>query len=161
MNKTTIRRYVLGAALAALAMTFGANPALAGGKDDNGGDTNGGGSVSAVSSETRLKTRLAGAALEGLTPSGAADFRWDSARNRGRLNVEVEDVKLAEGTMVTVSWMRDMVKTTLGTIRISAAPIRGGELEFSTTDGQPVPSLKKGDVIIVDGPAGTILAGVL
>ncbi len=49
--------------------------------------------------ETRLRTRLTGAAIQGKTPEGNADFRSDQ-RGRTRLNVEVENVNLPTGTVL-------------------------------------------------------------
>jgi hypothetical protein len=40
--------------------------------------------------QTRLKTKLSGAAIQGKTPEGSAEFRSDS-NSRTRLNVEVEN----------------------------------------------------------------------
>jgi len=109
--------------------------------------------------EVRLRTKLAGGAVGGLEPSGHADFRARSGR--ARLNVEVEDVNLAEGTALAVSVMVDGMKISVGTITVSAAPVRGGELELNTQDGQSVPAVKSGTTVIVEGPGGAILSGVL
>ena len=117
------------------------------------------GTVWAGEPEVRLGTRLAGGAIGGLEPSGHADFRARSGR--ARLNVEVEDVNLAEGTALAVSIVVDGMKISAGTIRVSAAPVRGGELELNTQDGQSVPAVKSGTMVIVEGPNGAIMSGVL
>lgn len=116
-------------------------------------------SLNAGANELRLRSGLSGAAIEGLTPSGHADFR--AREGRMRLNVQVEDVNLPAGTEVTVSLVRDMTKTVIGTITIGAAPIRGGEFERNSQDGEAVPTLQKGDMIVVEGPSGILLAGAL
>jgi hypothetical protein len=108
-------------------------------------------------SETRLRTRLTGGAIAGLTPSGHADFRAIPADGRARLNVEVEDVNLAAGTEVGVF----VDGAQVGSITISAAPVRGGELELNSQDGQAVPDVKAGALVVVRNGATAILSGVL
>lgn len=103
--------------------------------------------------EIRLRTRLAG----GGAASGAAEYRSIPSKNRSRLNVQVEDVNLAAGTVVDVTVNGDKV----GTITISAAPIRGGELELNTQDGEAVPSLSKGALVVVKNGDTAVLSGVL
>jgi hypothetical protein len=105
--------------------------------------------------EVRLRTALAGAAIGGLTPSGHADYR--ASDNRSRLNVEVEDVNLPAGTKVSV----EVNGATVGTITISAAPIRGGELELNTQDGQLVPKLSSGATVTIRNGEAAILSGAL
>lgn len=116
------------------------------------------GAALSAATETRLRTRLAGPRIEGMTPSGSADFRGGAGR--ARLNVQVEDVNLPAGTEVNVFLISDSVAKKLGTITISAAPTRGGELELNTQDGEVVPAAEKGDMIVVRHPAGRILAGI-
>ena len=69
----------------------------------------------------------------------------------------MEDVNLVAGTKVSV--FVDGVQA--GSITISAAPVRGGELELNTQDGQSVPSIKAGAVVVVRNGATAILSGVL
>lgn len=107
--------------------------------------------------ETRLKTGLTGGAIAGLTPSGHAEFRATPAQGRARLSVEVEDVNLAAGTRVDVF----IDGTPAGSITIGAAPTRGGELELNSQDGQAVPSIAAGAVVVVRNGATAILSGVL
>ncbi len=107
--------------------------------------------------EVRLRTALAGGAIVGLTPSGHADYRARAAQGRAQLNVEVEDVNLPAGTQVDV--IVDGAK--VGVITISAAPIRGGELELNSQDGQSVPVVKSGAVVVVRNGTTAILSGVL
>jgi hypothetical protein len=131
-------------ALASALLLLGAIAATA----DKGGDQK---------NEVRMRTRLAGAAIQGKTPEGNADFRSDS-RSRTRLNVEVEDVNLAAGTVLTVVVQDGTTKTTVGTIKLSS--FGGGELELNSDDGEAVPAVKKGDMVTVSNAGATILAGV-
>jgi hypothetical protein len=103
--------------------------------------------------ETRLRTRLAGAAIQGQTPEGNADFRID-AKNRTRLNVEVEHVNLPAGTVLTVTVAGNVV----GHITLSALGF--GELELNSQDGDTVPAVKAGDMVVVSNGATAILTGV-
>ena len=107
--------------------------------------------------ETRLKTGLTGGAISGMTPSGHAEFRATPAQGRARLNVEVEDVNLPAGTRVDVL----LAGVPAGATTISAAPLRGGELELNSQDGQAVPSVAAGAVVVVRNGAAAILSGVL
>ncbi len=111
--------------------------------------------ILAKGGETRMRTSLAGGAIAGMTPSGHADFRASSGR--ARLNVEVEDVNLVAGTKVDVI----VDGQEIGSIIISAAPVRGGELELNTQDGQSVPALKTGSLLVIRNGEAAILSGVL
>ena len=93
---------------------------------DNGNNNN---------AETRLKAKLTGPAISGKTPEGSADFRMDS-RGRSRLNVEVEHVNLAAGTMLTVSLTHAGASSNVGSIKLSA--LGGGEIELNSQDGDAV-----------------------
>ena len=137
---------ILNAAFAVLTL-FGGTTALM--ADDHGGK---GGQTT----DTRLKTKLAGAVIGGTTPEGSADFRAD-ARGRARLNVEVEHVNLPAATVLTVSLQQGTVVTKLGTIKLSA--LGEGELELSSQDGALVPAVQKGDMVTVRNGSQTILAG--
>lgn len=103
--------------------------------------------------EVRLRTALAG----GSAASGHAEYRALASENRARLNVEVEDVNLAARTKVDVVVNGNIV----GAITISAAPVRGGELELNSQDGQMVPSLKAGALVVIKNGDTAILSGVL
>jgi hypothetical protein len=137
MNKRS-RTYT---ALAAVILLTGAVSALA----DGGNNKN----------ETRLRTRLTGAAIQGKTPEGHADFRSDTRRTR--LNVEVEEVNLPDGTVLTASLMHAGVSTSLGSITLSAGL---GELELNSEDGDAVPAVQSGDMVTVSNAGKMILAGV-
>jgi hypothetical protein len=103
--------------------------------------------------ETRLRTRLAGAAIQGQNPEGNADFRV-VAKKRSRLNVEVEHVNLPAGTVLTVSVAGNVV----GHITLSALGF--GELELNSQDGDTVPAVNPGDMVVVSNGATAILTGV-
>ena len=107
--------------------------------------------------ETRLRTRLTGAAISGKTPEGNADFRLDD-KGRSRLNVEVENVNLPANTMLTVSIVHGAISTSVGTIQLSA--LGAGELELNSQDGDTVPAVQAGDMVTVANGATKILAGV-
>ena len=108
-------------------------------------------------SEIRMRTALTGGAIAGMTPSGHADYRAIAGQGRARLNVEVEDVNLAAGTKVDVF----VDGAQVGSITIGAAPVRGGELELNSQDGQAVPAVSSGAVVVVRNGAAAILSGVV
>jgi len=107
--------------------------------------------------ETRLRTRLSGGAMQGKTPEGNADFRSDS-RGRMRLNVEVENVNLAAGTVLQVSVQHAGMTVAAGMITLQAGGF--GELELNSQDGDTVPAVQSGDMIMVANGGTVILAGV-
>lgn len=107
-------------------------------------------------SELRLQTRLAGGALNGVTPSGSARFRARSGHSN--LSVEVEDASVADGTILTVTIQNSNGSTPAGTMRVTR---RTAEIDVNTKDGDIVPQAKAGDTIIVSGPSGAILSGAL
>jgi len=105
------------------------------------------------SGEVRLQTKLTGARIDRLTPSGSADYR---ARNsRKELRVQVEDVSVPVGTVLDV--YVDNAK--VGTITV-AAVVLGGELELNSQDGALVPNVAKGSVVVVKKGDQGIVAGV-
>ena len=109
--------------------------------------------LDAKSGETRLRAQLTGARIEGLTPSGHAEFRASSGRMR--LNVQVEDVRLPVGTSLDVYVDGNKV----GAITIEAV-ILGGELELNSQDGAVVPNVSRGSVVVVRQGDRGIVAGV-
>jgi hypothetical protein len=158
MIKTTVINMNRRAACATLsmlvlsAMSFAVPAASAkDGKDDNGNN-----GKNAVSSRSR--TPLAGPAIAGQTPNGHAEFRVDSEHGRTRLNVEVEDVNLAAGTMLDVVVNHAGASTKVGTIKLDA--LRSGELELNSEDGDTVPAVQMGDIVIVMNGGVAILTGV-
>ena len=102
--------------------------------------------------KSRLKTRLAGAAIAGKTPEGSAEFRSESIKGRTEFKVEVEHVNLPDGTTLDVS----VNGTVVGHITLKFG---GGELELNSQDGDTVPAVVKGDMVTVANGGTTILAG--
>jgi hypothetical protein len=123
--------------------------------DNHNNDNNGNGN----NNKTRLRTRLAGAAITGMTPEGNADFRSDSNNNRMRLNVEVEHVNAPAGTSLDVSIQHGTSSPMMvGHIMLSATG--EGELELNSQDGATVPAVQSGDMVIVSNGGTAILTGV-
>jgi hypothetical protein len=114
----------------------------------------GAGQLVAKDSELRLKARLTGAAITGKTPEGSADFR--SQTGRTRLNVEVEHVNLADGTVLDVTLTHAGVATVIGHITLA---LGGGELELESEHGAIVPAVQKGDVVTVANAGAAIVVG--
>jgi hypothetical protein len=106
----------------------------------------------AKSDGTRLRARLAGPAIGTVVPSGHADYRVRTGR--ARLNVEVEDVGLPVGTVLTVF----LAGAQIGTITVAAVTL-GGELELNTQDGANVPQVVRGAVVEVKNAGTTIISG--
>jgi hypothetical protein len=149
------------ATLAAAVLMFGTVSFVRaddGGKGPGGGNGN---SDSGQASEIRLRSKLAGGPLgtPPVTPEGNADFRSDS-KGRTRLNVEVEHVNLADGTVLTVAFVHAGVSTNIGTITLKIASPEN-ELELDSQKGDTVPALVAGDMITVSNGAAVILAGAL
>jgi len=136
-------RMQTGLALAVLALAGAAFV-----KADHGNDNN--------ANQTRLKTRLAGAAIQGKTPEGSAEFRSD-AKGRTRFTVEVENVNLPGGTLLDVAIQHNGASKTLGQITLSTQGF--GELELDSQDGDSIPTVQTGDMVTVSNAGTTILAG--
>jgi len=107
--------------------------------------------------EVRLRTSLAGGAISGVVPSGHADFRSESDRNRSRLNIEVEHVNLPDGTVLSVFVSHAGTSVKVGEIRLQGG---FGELELNSQDGATVPAIVKQDMVTVNNAGGAILTGV-
>ncbi|MDT5261392.1 MAG: hypothetical protein QOC61_396 [Acidobacteriota bacterium] len=103
--------------------------------------------------ELRIESRLAGAAIGGLTPTGVAKFRQ---RNGNRnLEIEVERVNLPSGTTLNV--FIDGVK--VGELVITST--LENEFELETEHGQAVPNITTASTVVVSNSLGqTILSGV-
>lgn len=95
-----------------------------------------------------LKARLTGPAIDGLTPKGLARFRSRGARMD--FKVQVERVKLADGTVLTVKLNGAVV----GTLTLN---LRRGALELNTQDGHTVPAVQAGDAVTVTDADGNVL----
>ena len=150
MTKTTFTKMNRRAACAALSMLVLSALTIAApakdGKDDND------------STPTRSRTTLSGPAISRETPNGHAEIRTQSERGRSRFNVEVEDVNLDAGTMLDVMVDHAGTRSKVGTIKLDA--LHSGELELNSQDGDTVPAVKKGDMVIVMNGAAAILSGV-
>ncbi|HEX3557594.1 MAG TPA: DUF4214 domain-containing protein [Pyrinomonadaceae bacterium] len=103
--------------------------------------------------EVRIEARLAGAAINGLTPTGHAKFR---SRNNGQqeLEVEVEHVNLPAGTVLSV--LVDGAQ--IG--QITLATTLEGEFEVESERGASVPNVTTASTIVVTNAQGqTVLSG--
>lgn len=103
--------------------------------------------------ETRQRATLTGAKINNLTPSGHADFR--ARDGRARLNVQVEDVNLAVGSVLDVTLNGNLI----GTITVEAVTL-GGELELNSQDGAMVPNVASGSLIVINSGGRAVVAGV-
>jgi hypothetical protein len=106
--------------------------------------------------QVRRRTTLAGAAIQGKKPEGNADFRNDS-NIRTRLNVEVENINLPAGTILTVAVVHSGVSMTVGTIKLGSTG--ESELELNFQNGAVVPTIASGDMVTVSNGTAVILAG--
>ncbi|HEX8560317.1 MAG TPA: DUF4214 domain-containing protein [Pyrinomonadaceae bacterium] len=103
--------------------------------------------------ETRIESRLAGAAIGGLTPTGVAKFRTRPG-NRN-LEIEVEKVNLAPGTILNA--FVDGAKA--GELVIG--PTLEAEFELESERGQFVPDVTTATRVVVTNQQGqTLLSGV-
>ncbi|HEY0172209.1 MAG TPA: hypothetical protein VGB98_14385 [Pyrinomonadaceae bacterium] len=103
--------------------------------------------------ETRIESRLAGAAVNGLTPTGVAKFR-NRTGNRN-LEIEVEKVNLPAGTILNA--FVDGVKVGELVIR----PTLEAEFELEQERGQFVPDVTTATKVVVSNQQGqTLLSGV-
>jgi len=125
--------------------------------NNNNGNCNMGCNNHNNATQVRLRTRLAGAAIAGRHPEGNADFRNDGVRMR--LNVEVENVNLANGTVLTVAIVHNGTSTAAGTIMVNSSSDEN-ELELDSQNGNMVPTVVAGDMTTVSNRAQVILAGV-
>ncbi|HEV7889381.1 MAG TPA: DUF4214 domain-containing protein [Pyrinomonadaceae bacterium] len=107
----------------------------------------------APNGEVRIEARLAGAAINGLTPTGHAKFR---SRNGNRnFEVEVEKVNLPAGTILGV--FVDNVK--VGDLTINST--LENEFEVESEHGQFVPDVTTASTVVVSNVQGqTIVSGV-
>ncbi|HEX8503204.1 MAG TPA: DUF4214 domain-containing protein [Pyrinomonadaceae bacterium] len=104
--------------------------------------------------ETIINAGLAGAAIGGQTPTGKAVFRERPVNDR-KLQVEVQDVNLPAGTVLSVVVGGQQV----GTLTIDS--LRAGRLELETGRGQSVPAVTNGTAVAVRNQAGAnIVSGV-
>jgi hypothetical protein len=100
--------------------------------------------------EVVINAGLSGAAVNGQTPSGTGVFRQRPG-NDLKLEVEVQDVNLAAGTVLNVVVGGQQV----GTLTIDT--LRAGRLELETERGQTVPAVTNGTTVAVRSQAGANL----
>jgi hypothetical protein len=144
---TNVKTSIFSALATALLLSVAVGYVFA---DDGGKGPNNGNNT-----QIRLRTNLAGAAIGGKKPGGNADFRMDNGRTR--LNVEVENVNLPAGTVLTVAVTHAGATTTAGTITLNSSGEI--ELELDSQHGDTVPTIASGDMITVSNGAAVILAG--
>jgi len=143
----------LRAVVAIAALTAGAMGIA---RADHG--SNSGGSKSSTTTGVRLRAPLTGPAISGKTPRGEAEFRNNPARLRSSLEVEVENVNLPAGTVLTVTLTQGTAAAvTLGTITLNAEG--EGELELSSQDGAVIPVIVAGNVITVLNGTTNVVIG--
>ncbi len=106
------------------------------------------------SNQTRLRAKLAGMRINGLTPKGQAEFRERSDGSR-RLRVQVERVNLPAGTVLAVSIDGNMI----GQLTINSE--FEGRIVLNTNAGDLVPAVIIGSRVVVMSQSGmTIVSGV-
>jgi hypothetical protein len=104
--------------------------------------------------EVRIESRLAGAAISGLTPTGHARFRRQ-ADGRRDLNVEAEKVNLPAGTLLQV-----FIDGAKAADLVLSSNLEN-EVELETERGQAVPNVTTASTVVVTDPQGrTVLSGV-
>ncbi|MFL6230154.1 MAG: hypothetical protein ACJ741_15385 [Pyrinomonadaceae bacterium] len=101
------------------------------------------------SANAHIETRLAGAPLNGATPTGEAEFEREIEGSR-KLTVKVEHVNLPDGTRLNVF----IDGTKVGEIVLAAGR---GELSLSTSHGQTTPPVANGTSVSVTNQAGTTI----
>lgn len=107
--------------------------------------------------EVRIYAPLIARGLNGISAQGSARFRSVPAERRARFSVEVNRLPLPAGTTLDVT----VDGANAGSITLSAAPIRGGQLDLNTKQGDRVPAVKAGSVVVVSNGGAAILSGIL
>jgi hypothetical protein len=98
--------------------------------------------------EAEIEIKLAGAAINGVTPEGDANLERESEGTH--LRVRVDRVNLADGTVLNV--LVDSIK--IGTLTLDR---QRGEIRLRTDRGQPVPPIVNGTTVTVTNQANTTL----
>ena len=110
--------------------------------------------VWAKDGDVRLSTNLSGAAIQGVVPSGHADYRARGAERR--FSVEVEDVKLPQGTVLSIV----VQGVEVGTVALDS--LGGADLNLdSRIDTVPVVASGGLIVVTVKSSGQAILSGVI
>jgi hypothetical protein len=100
-----------------------------------------------------FEAKLSGAAVNGVTPKGEAEFEVEGADRE--FKVRIENVNLPAGTALDV--LVDGAK--VGTLTV-ASGLQRSELRLKTEDGQTVPVINsRTRVVVADASGGTIVAG--
>ncbi|HEX6182481.1 MAG TPA: hypothetical protein VFZ44_01125 [Pyrinomonadaceae bacterium] len=97
--------------------------------------------------ETIIEAGLIGAAIGGQTPHGKAVFRQRPG-NDLKLQVEVQDVNLPAGTVLTVFVGGQQFAT------LTIDSLRAGRVEHETERGQAVPAVTNGTSVVVRNSSG-------
>jgi hypothetical protein len=106
-----------------------------------------------ASSETITNAALSGAVINGVTPTGSAEFRHRDDGTR-KLEVEVEHVNLPAGTVLTAF----VGGQSVGTITLDS--LHAGQIELETERGQAVPQVGTGTPVAVrDASGANLVAG--
>ena len=113
------------------------------------GAMSGGASNNAV---IALQTNLSGAAINGTTPFGKAEYKV-FADNSRKFETDVYSVNLAAGTSLSVFVDNVNVRA------LSLDAVGSGQLELKTTIGQTVPTITSSSVVQVKNGAAIIVAG--
>jgi hypothetical protein len=129
---------------------------------ESGSGSGSGSGSSGGGTEIRLRARLTGNAIGNLIPSGQADFRSRAGRFV-RFSTEVENVKLPVDSQLEVFVSSSAVcsGTLLGNIVLGPPPIRGGDLNLDTRDGDTVPQLTAGKLVSVCFNGVPVVSGKL
>jgi hypothetical protein len=101
----------------------------------------------------RIDASLNGGVINGVTPTGVAEYRVDDAGRR-RLEVRMSSLNLAPGTVLTVTVDGAVAGTATVTTLSSAL------LHLETNNGQTVPNVVVGMPVQVTNGGAPILAGV-
>ncbi len=107
--------------------------------------------VFAGGNRTRLEGRLTATSDQESLASGKAKFEMRG--DRTRLSVQIEDIVAAGAVEITVGG------TSLGTVQINA--VGQADVNLDSRDGDFVPVLEDGDVIVVTAGGTVILTGSL
>jgi hypothetical protein len=110
--------------------------------------------VWAKDGDIRLSTALSGSAIGGVVPSGHADYRARGSERR--FSVEVEDVKLSQGTVLSIL----VQGVEVGTVALDGLGFADLNLD-SRIDTVPVVAAGSVIVVTVKTSGQAILSGVI
>ena len=97
-----------------------------------------------MSDELRLYAALTGAPINGVTPGGTAEYRYEygDSDNRRRLKANFSNINLPVGTVLTVA-------VNGGTVtQFAVNQFQGGGIDLDTNDGQNVPIINSGSTFL-------------